>query len=121
MVDVIDRTVLAALSDSVGAEFVAELIDTFREEAPGMFAELRQTLSKSDVDSFRRAAHSLKTNANTFGANQLAELARELEIGARTNGLPGVRKLEALEEAYQAALAELMAYKVALIKKGSIL
>lgn len=120
MTEVIDRTVLAALAESVGAEFVAELIDTFTEEAPTMLAELRQALLKDEVDRFRRVAHSLKTNANTFGATQLAILARDMELGARANSLPATDKLEALEESYQVAVIDLDLYKQALVTKGSI-
>jgi cysteinyl-tRNA synthetase len=33
------------------------------------------------ADRFRRAAHSLKSNSNTFGARTLGAMARELELG----------------------------------------
>ena len=38
---VIDSAVYAELRDTTGAEFMAELVDTFLEEGPGMLAELR--------------------------------------------------------------------------------
>ena len=107
----IDRSVLAVLSESVGEDFVGELIDTFIEEAPGMFDEMRQALSAGDADSFRRAAHSLKTNANTFGATELAESAKELEYLARENDLDIGDRLEALEESYKKAAKELRSFK----------
>jgi len=107
----IDRSVLAVLSESVGEDFVGELIDTFIEEAPGMFDEMRQALSAGDADSFRRAAHSLKTNANTFGATELAESAKELEYLARENDLDIGDRLEALEESYKKAAKELRSLK----------
>ena len=77
---VIDKAVYAELQDTVGAEFVAELVDTFLEEAPGMLAELRSARAENHAERFRRAAHSLKSNSNTFGALRLAALARELEL-----------------------------------------
>ena len=104
---IIDHTALTALFESVGSEFVTELIDTFKEEAPPMFEELRQAQSQGDADTFRRASHSLKTNANTFGATRLAGLARDLEIRARANDLPGEGELDSLERAYQEAVVEL--------------
>ena len=76
----IDRTVYAQLADTAGAEFVADLADTFIEEATGMLAELRSARAANHADRFRRAAHSLKTNSNTFGAMQLGALARDLEL-----------------------------------------
>ena len=77
----IDRTTFAELQAAAGAEFVAELVDTFLEEAPQMLAELRRALAEGNADRFRRAAHSLKSNANTFGATVLGKLARDLELG----------------------------------------
>jgi len=76
----IDPATYAELQDTAGAEFVVELVDTFLEEAPDMLAELRSARAASDADRFRRAAHSIKSNANTFGALVLAGLARELEL-----------------------------------------
>jgi HPt (histidine-containing phosphotransfer) domain-containing protein len=107
MTGTIDRSVLAMLAESVGQDFVGELIDTFIEEAPGMFDEMRQALSAGDADGFRRAAHSLKTNANTFGAAELAEKAKDLEYIARENDLDIGNRLESLEDAYHQAIEAL--------------
>ena len=59
-----------------------ELVDTFLEEAPRMLDELRAALAAKDADRFRRAAHSLKSNSNTFGALKLGAMARDLELSA---------------------------------------
>jgi len=107
MTEIIDRSVLVALSEAVGEEFVEELIDTFSEEAPGMFLEMEHALATGDADGFRRAAHSLKTNANTFGATGLAEQAKELEYMARENDLHIGNKLEALKDSYEQAIKQL--------------
>lgn len=77
----IDPAAFTELQDTAGAEFAAELVGTFLEEAPEMLAELRAARSEGSVDRFRRAAHSLKSNSQTFGATELAALARELELG----------------------------------------
>jgi histidine phosphotransfer protein HptB len=79
----IDPSTFQALQESVGAEFVKELVDTFLEDAPHMLDDLRSALAARDADRFRRAAHSLKSNSNTFGAVGLGAMARELEV----NGL----------------------------------
>lgn len=107
----VDRSVLDGLSETVGEDFMEELIGTFLEEAPGMIAEMEQALSADDADRFRRAAHSLKSNANTFGAMELAEKARELESMARQNDLVIGDKLHALKEAYENAAEELKILK----------
>ncbi len=80
----IDDAAFAELQESAGADFVRELVDTFLEEAPRMLDELRRAAAEGRSDAFRRAAHSLKSNANTFGALALGKLARELEL----NGVP---------------------------------
>lgn len=78
--DAIDLAVFRELQDAAGAEFVVELVDTFLEEAPVMLAELRDARAASDTERFRRVAHSLKSNSNTFGATALGTLARALEL-----------------------------------------
>ena len=45
MTEKIDRSVFAALSESLGDDFVEELIDTFMDEVPGLFQEMQQALS----------------------------------------------------------------------------
>ena len=111
MTESIDRAVIEGLSGAVGEDFLGELIDTFFEEAPGMFEEMKQALAANDADGFRRAAHSLKTNANTFGATELAEQAKELEYMARENNLDIGERLDHLENAYQQAADELESLK----------
>ncbi|HEX6020077.1 MAG TPA: Hpt domain-containing protein [Burkholderiaceae bacterium] len=104
MSDPVDRAVFSELQATAGAEFVVELVDTFLEEAPQMIAELRAAQAAGVAERFRRAAHSLKTNANTFGATALGAKARELELG----GLPGdASSIDALRSLYDAATAAL--------------
>ena len=87
---IIDRSVFEELKTTAGADFVHELVDTFLTEAPGMLAELRHALAANEADRFRRVAHSLKSNSNTFGASSLAAMAKNLELGgfavARVDG-----------------------------------
>ena len=105
---VIDAATFAELQDSAGAEFAAELVGTFFEEAPGMLAELRSARTAGDADRFRRAAHSLKSNANTFGALRLAALARELELkGLDAEPARDVTALAELDAEYARAAAAL--------------
>ncbi|MCY7308019.1 MAG: Hpt domain-containing protein [Rhodoferax sp.] len=102
----IDMAVFAELQEAAGAEFVGELVGTFFEEAPGMLVELRAAQVAQNADAFRRAAHSLKSNSNTFGATRLAEMARDLELGGVTGSSA---PLDALEASYTQAAAALKA------------
>ena len=93
----IDHATFAGLQETAGAEFVKELVTTFLEEAPRMLAELRSAQAAKSTERFRRAAHSLKSNSNTFGALRLGEMARELELGGL---IADVVPLDALEAEY---------------------
>lgn len=85
MTEAIDLAVYRELQATAGADFVAELVDTFLQEAPAMLADLRSASGAADVERFRRAAHSLKSNSHTFGATALGAQARALEV----NGIGG--------------------------------
>ncbi|HYB41440.1 MAG TPA: response regulator, partial [Candidatus Methylomirabilis sp.] len=78
------------LAAAMGKDFVVELIDTFGQDARELIAALRAALGGSDVDAFRRAAHSLKSTCETLGATRLAAIARDLEGLARSGDLDGV-------------------------------
>jgi HPt (histidine-containing phosphotransfer) domain-containing protein len=107
----IDIATFRGLQEAAGADFVKELVDAFLEEAPAMLADLRAALAAGEADRFRRAAHSLKSNSNTFGALGLGELAKGLELGGLDAArAAGPQALEALASEYSlvaAALKEL--------------
>ncbi len=104
----IDMAVFAELQEAAGAEFVAELVGTFLEEAPVMLSEMRTALAAGNADAFRRAAHSLKSNSNTFGATRLGEMARDIELGGLVADAAPVDALEAEYRRAVAALQELV-------------
>ena len=107
----IDRATFDALKQTTGPEFALELVDTFLQEAPSMLNELRSALAAADADRFRRAAHSLKSNANTFGALAFGAMARELELAGVAKVIDsGPQAIDALMQEYSrvaAALTEL--------------
>jgi HPt (histidine-containing phosphotransfer) domain-containing protein len=108
MTQAIDQAVFGELQSTAGADFVAELVGTFLEEAPGMLAELREALGAGDAERFRRAAHSLKSNGMTFGATSLGALARALELkGLDADPARDEAAITALEAAYQQAAGAL--------------
>ena len=105
----IDPVVFAELQATAGADFVGELVDTFLEEAPPMLAELGEAHAAGSAEAFRRAAHSLKSNASTFGAATLAAMARELELQGLAAATPA--SLAALARQYDPAAVELKALR----------
>jgi HPt (histidine-containing phosphotransfer) domain-containing protein len=111
-VPTIDRATFDSLKQTAGAEFVLELVDTFLQEAPGMLDELRGALAAQDADKFRRAAHSLKSNSNTFGALTLGAMAREFELGGMAKVIERRgQPLDALVEEYTRVVAALSALR----------
>ena len=109
---VIDAAVFSELQASAGSEFVAELVDTFFEEAPLMLAELRSARAAGNDERFRRAAHSLKSNSQTFGAMALGQMARALELaGPSSDAQQDAAALDALDAAYAQAAAALQALR----------
>jgi HPt (histidine-containing phosphotransfer) domain-containing protein len=74
------------------------LIDTFLA-APNLVSTVRRAVADGDAADLRRAAHTLKSNAATFGADTLAELCRKLEDMAESRTLAGAQELVARVEA----------------------
>ena len=109
--NVIDLAVYQELSEMVGDDFIDEMVDAFLEEGVQFIADLDSAFADQDVDRFRRAAHSLKSNAATFGAMKLSELAKELEEMSRKGQLDdAAEKLKPVSVAFadaEQALKEL--------------
>ena len=95
---VIDVQVFNELKQNVGDDFIGELLDTYFADASKLFAEMKQALTAGDVEKFRRASHSLKSNSANFGALHLAAQARELEMMARAGTLAGATEQVAQAE-----------------------
>jgi len=109
---VIDKTTFEELKQMSGEDFINELIDTFLEDAPKMIAEIKSGFATNNADTFRRAAHSMKSNAATFGASHLAALSKELEMLGKENKLNEAGdRLKALDEAYASVRDELKGLK----------
>ena len=104
----VDRATYAALEEMADAEFARELVGTFLEEAPVMLKDLHAALADGDAERFRRSAHSLKSNGNTFGALKFAGLARDLEHeGLASIDHANPQMLDALDAEYARVAAEL--------------
>jgi HPt (histidine-containing phosphotransfer) domain-containing protein len=108
---ILDPTVLDDLRASVGGDeaFFAELVDELFADAPRQLAALREAASSGDAEGAHRAAHTLKGNARTFGAEELAALGLELETAAADGDLATVlNRLDAMDEAWVRTRAALV-------------
>ena len=103
---VLDPRALAALSDLVGGdpEAITEVVQAFLQDAPDRLAEIRTGLAGDDLELVRRAAHTLKTNGLTFGAQGFATACTELERTAKLGELDAATALAAdVERAWDEA------------------
>jgi CheY-like chemotaxis protein/HPt (histidine-containing phosphotransfer) domain-containing protein len=87
--EALDRTAFEGLRATMGDAVLDELTSTFVEDSQELVGTMRRALAGKDADSVRRAAHSLKSNAATFGAMTLSTLARDLEALAKSGSLEG--------------------------------
>lgn len=92
--DYLDRAALDNLRAMAGdPEFLAQLIDTFLEDAPQLLDDLEQALVKKDAAGVRLAAHSLKSNGADFGATAFSHLCQQLEMLGKSGQLGGAKAL----------------------------
>jgi HPt (histidine-containing phosphotransfer) domain-containing protein len=108
----IDQATFEQLKQMSGADFINELIDAFLEDAPHIVQNMRTAMASGDVESFRRNAHSLKSNAYTFGATELGALAKELELQAKESNLEVGDRFAVLNQALGKVVEELKGLRV---------
>jgi HPt (histidine-containing phosphotransfer) domain-containing protein len=98
----LDASALENLRELGGDGFVSEVVETFLADAPTLLSTLRQALENKSADELRRAAHTLKSNGATLGAEQFATLCRELEQRARNGELDDASELVGrIEDEYE--------------------
>jgi PAS domain S-box-containing protein len=98
----VDRAVLDRLRATIGDAGTDALIGTFLEEAPKLLASMSVAAREGDLERLRVSAHTLKSNAATFGAMELAELSRQLERSAQEGSLPEAPELvDRTQRAYE--------------------
>jgi len=94
----LDSAALQRLQLALGqqaATLLPNLFKSFAENAGRLRAATQEISPEIRADSLRRAAHTLKSNSNLFGALALAELCRNLEHHAKEGTLEGAEELVA--------------------------
>ena len=84
---IIDASTIDELKDLMGADFVAEVIDTYNEETAALIEQLRAALASGDAATFGRCAHSIKSSSASLGALGFSQRARELELLGKAGDL----------------------------------
>ena len=78
----LDIEALRRLQETLGdqaALMIPELIEDFFKDSVRQVTAARAALEQKNASELRRSAHSLKSNAATFGAATLSTVAKELE------------------------------------------
>ncbi|HEY1563335.1 MAG TPA: GAF domain-containing protein [Gaiellaceae bacterium] len=108
----LEDSALRNLRDLGGDDFLGEVIDAFLADAPELLATLRRSLDEQSAEELRRAAHTLKSNGATLGAEEFAELCRTLEQHAKAVELEGASQLvDRIEAEYRPLAAALAALR----------
>ncbi len=107
----LDSVVLAQLREDLGGgASLNEIISLFLEKTPALLAELRDAVTRGDLDAVRRSAHMIKGTSATLGARALSESCKRLEEQARAGDLhETAASLSEIEGAYRGAQAALRA------------
>jgi HPt (histidine-containing phosphotransfer) domain-containing protein len=95
-----DPCVFRGLCSELGNEDAGEVLQAFLADTPGKMAhEMSPT---TDRPSIKRAAHSIKSSAATFGFAKLSVLARDLEASIESMSVAQLRdRVGALGEAFE--------------------
>ncbi|HKP97288.1 MAG TPA: Hpt domain-containing protein [Fibrobacteria bacterium] len=83
---------LEELQEEGAPDFVADLIDSYLDEAPGRLSVIEAGIGSCDMIKVARACHILKGSSSNLGAERLSALCKDLEIKAATDqykALPG--------------------------------
>ncbi|HEX7187151.1 MAG TPA: response regulator, partial [Actinomycetes bacterium] len=92
----VDREVLRRFSEAMAPgdpDFISEIIDDFLSAAPRLLGDIRREQAAGSATDLRRAAHTLKSSAQTLGASRLGAGCRDLELAAANGDLVATAEL----------------------------
>ncbi|NWG34044.1 MAG: Hpt domain-containing protein [Chloroflexi bacterium] len=109
----LDHSALEKYREFMGEDadaFIADLVQTFLTSAPKALEEMKTLLASEKRAEFVRAAHTLKSNSATVGANELRQLCEMMERQGNTVDAAALGTLlaQAVQE-YQQAQNDLKA------------
>ena len=95
---VLDTEVIEGLRELGGEEdpgLLLELVEMFLDDAPNRLREMEESLSSGDLDTMRRAAHTLKSSSANMGAVLLCQICKDMEQAARDENQDSYREMAA--------------------------
>jgi HPt (histidine-containing phosphotransfer) domain-containing protein len=103
---------LRTLEQDSGEKFISKLNDIFEAEALKSFAGMKQSLLISDLISLSNHAHKFKSSCYNLGADEMAEICKEIELSARQEVKIDYEKMiKILEESFPEIIKELRTYE----------
>ena len=102
--DAVNLDTLSMLKEAMEDEF-AELVEVFLESSAELLDDMDKAFSESDVETFIRSVHSLKSSSGNLGCESLSEMAAGLEAASKSSGqLPADKNVvDELRAAFEAA------------------
>jgi CheY-like chemotaxis protein len=94
----VNMETLARLRDDMG-DNIGILIDKFLEKLPGRIQAIVDAVDQNSPERLSQSAHSLKGISSTFGAENLASIARQLEMIGKSGHIPEDGKFLAMVRA----------------------
>lgn len=95
-----DVSAFDGLCSELGNEDAAEVLQVFLDDTPRKLAIMISDVM--DRPSIKRAGHSIKSSAATFGFAKLSSLARDLESGIEGMSVPQLHDcVETLRRAFE--------------------
>lgn len=112
---VINFSVLDELIAMLGndVDFASGLINDFLEDGAELLVNIRGAYEGGNASELERAAHTLKSSSATFGANDAAQLCKQLESMGKQGRLDDPEAptlIAALEAMFKVVSSELVSY-----------
>ncbi len=85
--NILDTSVIEGLRELGGDDdpgLLMELVEMFLDDAPNRLKEMEQSMAVGDLDTMRRAAHTLKSSAANMGSVLLSQICSKMEDAARS-------------------------------------
>ncbi len=84
--NVLDPVVIEGLRELGGEDdpgLLMELVEMFLDDAPNRLKEMEESMATGDLETMRRAAHTLKSSAANMGSILLSQICSKMEDAAR--------------------------------------
>jgi PAS domain S-box-containing protein len=107
----VNLTTLHEVASDIGGEdpeFLAELIDSYLDNARSLLQEIYTSFAQKNFESMTRTVHTLKSSSSVIGADDLSNLCRDLETNLRNQNHEDLDiKLSKIADEYSSVQSEL--------------